>query len=188
MGSEGYLINEFLVTRTNRRADRWGGSWQNRMRLPLEILARTRAAGGPRIHHHLSPVDARPRRWRRHLGGGLDRPRPSSVQAPRSSTPASAGTKPGFRLSRRWSRAQLRPGSRAAFAARSSIPLVTSNRMADPAVADRILANGDRRPRFDGAPAARRPGFRRGSGERPRGRDQYLHRLQPGLPRPRVRE
>jgi 2,4-dienoyl-CoA reductase (NADPH2) len=46
MGSEGYFINQFLVARTNRRSDRWGGSWQNRMRLALEILGRTRAAVG----------------------------------------------------------------------------------------------------------------------------------------------
>src|SRR6186713_1884926 len=46
MGSEGYFINQFLVARTNRRADRWGGSWPNRMRLPLEILSRTRTAVG----------------------------------------------------------------------------------------------------------------------------------------------
>ena len=46
MGSEGYFINEFLAPRTNRRTDRWGGSLENRMRLPVEIVARTRAALG----------------------------------------------------------------------------------------------------------------------------------------------
>ncbi|MDX1626182.1 MAG: NADPH-dependent 2,4-dienoyl-CoA reductase, partial [Wenzhouxiangellaceae bacterium] len=42
MGSEGYLINEFLVTRTNQRDDAWGGSYEARMRFPVEIVERTR--------------------------------------------------------------------------------------------------------------------------------------------------
>ena len=59
MGSEGYFINQFLASRTNRRADRWGGSWPNRMRLPLEIVARTRAAVGREfiIIYRLSMLD-----------------------------------------------------------------------------------------------------------------------------------
>ncbi|MBK9151451.1 MAG: NADPH-dependent 2,4-dienoyl-CoA reductase [Saprospiraceae bacterium] len=47
MGSEGYLINQFIVQRTNHRTDRWGGSYENRIRFPLEIIRRTRAATGP---------------------------------------------------------------------------------------------------------------------------------------------
>jgi 2,4-dienoyl-CoA reductase (NADPH2) len=46
MGSEGYFLNQFLVTHTNRRTDGWGGSYQNRMRLPVETVARVRAAIG----------------------------------------------------------------------------------------------------------------------------------------------
>jgi 2,4-dienoyl-CoA reductase (NADPH2) len=46
MGSEGYLINQFLCARTNRRTDAWGGSIENRMRLPVEIVRRIRAAVG----------------------------------------------------------------------------------------------------------------------------------------------
>ncbi len=46
MGSEGYLINEFLVRRTNKRQDEWGGSYENRMRFALEIVRRTREAVG----------------------------------------------------------------------------------------------------------------------------------------------
>ncbi|WP_439816944.1 FAD-dependent oxidoreductase [Zavarzinia sp. CC-PAN008] len=46
IGSAGYLISTFLVERTNQRTDRWGGSWENRMRFPLEIVKRTRAAVG----------------------------------------------------------------------------------------------------------------------------------------------
>lgn len=46
MGSEGYLINQFLVTHTNKRTDQWGGSYENRMRFALEIMRRVRAAVG----------------------------------------------------------------------------------------------------------------------------------------------
>ncbi|MCU0803333.1 MAG: FAD-dependent oxidoreductase, partial [Rhodobacteraceae bacterium] len=46
MGSEGYFLNQFLVVRTNQRTDDWGGSYQNRMRLPVEVVGRVRAAVG----------------------------------------------------------------------------------------------------------------------------------------------
>jgi 2,4-dienoyl-CoA reductase (NADPH2) len=46
MGSEGYLLNQFLCARTNRRTDRWGGSIENRMRLPVEVVRRIREAVG----------------------------------------------------------------------------------------------------------------------------------------------
>ena len=46
MGSEGYLINQFLAPHTNRRTDRWGGSAENRMRFPVEVVRRTREALG----------------------------------------------------------------------------------------------------------------------------------------------
>ena len=47
MGSEGYLINQFLAARTNDRTDRWGGSAERRMSFPLEIVRRVREATGP---------------------------------------------------------------------------------------------------------------------------------------------
>ncbi|MCW2755246.1 MAG: 2,4-dienoyl-CoA reductase [Marmoricola sp.] len=46
MGSEGYLINQFLAERTNKRTDKWGGSAENRMRFPVEIVRRTRESVG----------------------------------------------------------------------------------------------------------------------------------------------
>ena len=46
MGSEGYFLNQFLVRHVNHRSDRWGGSYENRMRLPVETVARVRAAVG----------------------------------------------------------------------------------------------------------------------------------------------
>lgn len=49
MGSEGYLINQFIVSRTNQRQDDWGGCFANRMRFPLEVVKRIRAAVGDRF-------------------------------------------------------------------------------------------------------------------------------------------
>lgn len=62
MGSEGYLINQFLAPRTNRRTDRWGGSAANRRRLPFQVVRRTRAATGPDfiISYRLSVLDLVP--------------------------------------------------------------------------------------------------------------------------------
>ena len=59
MGSEGYLINQFLAARTNTRTDAWGGSVEKRQRLPIEIVRRTRAAVGREfiIIYRLSMLD-----------------------------------------------------------------------------------------------------------------------------------
>lgn len=59
MGSEGYLINQFIAKRTNHREDEWGGSYENRMRFPVEIVKRTRAAVGNNfiIIYRLSMLD-----------------------------------------------------------------------------------------------------------------------------------
>ena len=62
MGSEGYFINQFLAAHVNRRNDDWGGSYENRMRLPVEIVARTREAVGPDfiLIYRLSMLDLVP--------------------------------------------------------------------------------------------------------------------------------
>lgn len=59
MGSEGYLINEFIARRTNQRSDEWGGSYENRMRFPVEIVRRTRERVGTNfiIIYRLSMLD-----------------------------------------------------------------------------------------------------------------------------------
>jgi len=59
MGSEGYLINQFIVQKTNKRSDRWGGSFENRIRFPLEIVRRVREATGDKfiIIYRLSMLD-----------------------------------------------------------------------------------------------------------------------------------
>jgi len=62
MGSEGYLLNQFLTTRGNARDDKWGGAYENRMRYPLEVVRRVRAATGPNfiIVYRLSMLDLVP--------------------------------------------------------------------------------------------------------------------------------
>jgi 2,4-dienoyl-CoA reductase (NADPH2) len=62
MGSEGYLLNQFLAELTNHRTDDWGGSWANRMRLPVEIVRRIRAAVGDDflVVYRLSVLDLVP--------------------------------------------------------------------------------------------------------------------------------
>ncbi|WP_296418073.1 NADPH-dependent 2,4-dienoyl-CoA reductase [Pseudooctadecabacter sp.] len=62
MGSEGYFLNQFLVTHTNKREDRWGGSYENRMRLPVEVVRRVREAVGPDfiVIYRLSMIDLIP--------------------------------------------------------------------------------------------------------------------------------
>ncbi len=59
MGSEGYLINQFIVSKTNKRTDEWGGSFENRIRFPIEIVKQVREAVGPNfiIIYRLSMLD-----------------------------------------------------------------------------------------------------------------------------------
>ena len=62
MGSEGYFLNQFLVTHVNRRTDRWGGLYENRMRLPVEVVRRVRTAVGPDfiVIYRISLIDLIP--------------------------------------------------------------------------------------------------------------------------------
>ena len=62
MGSEGYLINQFLVSHTNKRKDRWGGTYENRMRLPVEVVKRVRKIVGSNfiVMYRLSMIDLIP--------------------------------------------------------------------------------------------------------------------------------
>jgi 2,4-dienoyl-CoA reductase (NADPH2) len=143
MGSEGYFINQFLVARTNRRADRWGGSWPGRMRLPLEILARTRAAVGREfiVIYRLSMLDL--------VEGGSRWA--EVVDLARSVEEAGAtiiNTGIGWHEARIPTIATMVPRAAFTWVTRRlkgvvSIPLVTSNRINDPAVAERVLAGGD---------------------------------------------
>ena len=142
MGSEGYFVNEFLVTRTNRRTDRWGGSTENRMRLPVEIVSRLREAVGRDfiIVYRISMLDLVP-------GGSTW---PEVVQLAKAIEAAGAtiiNTGIGWHEARVPTIATSVP--RAAFAwvtrklkGQVGIPLCTTNRINVPEVAERILAEG----------------------------------------------
>ena len=143
MGSEGYFINEFIVARTNRRSDRWGGSWPNRMRLPLEIVSRARAAVGRDfiLIYRLSMLDL--------VEGGSSWD--EVVELARAVESAGAtiiNTGIGWHEARIPTIATMVPRAAFAWVTRRlkgavGIPLVTSNRINDPAVAERVLAAGD---------------------------------------------
>jgi 2,4-dienoyl-CoA reductase (NADPH2) len=142
MGSEGYFINQFLTQRSNRRDDEWGGSFENRSRLALEIVARTRSAVGPDfiLIFRLSMLDLVEQ------GGSLD----EALSLARGVEKAGAtmiNTGIGWHEARIPTIATMVP--RAAFAwvteklkLEISIPVVATNRINDPAVAEQVLAAG----------------------------------------------
>ena len=142
MGSEGYFINQFLALRTNRRTDAWGGSFDNRSRLALEIVSRTRAAVGPDfiVIFRLSMLDLIDD------GSSLD----EALTLARGIERAGAtmiNTGIGWHEARIPTIATMVP--RAAFAwvtARLKleirIPVIATNRINDPAVAENVLAQG----------------------------------------------
>ena len=142
MGSEGYFINQFLVERVNKRTDRWGGSYENRMRLPLEIVRRVREAVGPEfiIIYRLSMLDLV------EDGSSWD----EVVLLAKEIEKAGAtiiNTGIGWHEARIPTIATKVP--RAAFTkvterlkGEVSIPLVTTNRINTPEVAEQVLAEG----------------------------------------------
>ena len=68
MGSEGYLINQFIALQTNHRDDEWGGVVSQSRPIPTRDRAPHTRGNRSELHHHLSPVDARSRRGRQQLG------------------------------------------------------------------------------------------------------------------------
>ncbi|MBO3276541.1 NADPH-dependent 2,4-dienoyl-CoA reductase [Pseudomonas schmalbachii] len=143
MGSEGYFINQFLVAHTNQRTDRWGGSYENRMRLPVEIVRRVREAVGRDfiIIYRLSMLDL--------IEGGSDWD--EIVLLAKAIEKAGAtiiNTGIGWHEARIPTIATKVP--RAAFTKVTAklrgeigIPLVTTNRINTPEVAEQVLAEGD---------------------------------------------
>jgi 2,4-dienoyl-CoA reductase (NADPH2) len=143
MGSEGYLINQFVAARTNTRDDAWGGSAERRMRFPIEIVRRTRAAVGEKfiIIYRLSMLDLvdNAQSW------------DEVVQLAKAIEAAGAtlmNTGIGWHEARVPTIVTSVP--RAAFVsvtrklkAEVSLPLITTNRINMPAVAERVLADGD---------------------------------------------
>ncbi|MCM5679698.1 NADPH-dependent 2,4-dienoyl-CoA reductase [Schlegelella sp. S2-27] len=142
MGSEGYFINQFLVQATNHRKDAWGGPYENRMRLPLEIVQRTREAVGPDfiLIYRLSMIDLVPG------GSSWD----EVVQLAKAVERAGAtiiNTGIGWHEARVPTIATSVPRGAFAWLTRKmkgevGIPLVTSNRINTPEVAEAILAEG----------------------------------------------
>ena len=147
MGSEGYLINQFIAAPTNRRSDQWGGDYSNRMRLPLEIVARTREAVGPDfiIIYRLSMIDLVPEgsSWDEvvQLGTAVAQGGASIVNTGigwhEARVPTIATSVP--RAAFAWVTKKMK----AEFTARGiATPLVASNRINTPEVAEAVLADG----------------------------------------------
>ncbi|HAC87568.1 MAG TPA: NADPH-dependent 2,4-dienoyl-CoA reductase, partial [Gammaproteobacteria bacterium] len=143
MGSEGYFINEFIVKRTNRRNDKWGGSYENRIRLPLEIVKRVRARLGENfiIIFRLSMLDL--------VEGGSNHQEVIKLgQALCNSGVTIINTGIGWHEAQVPTIAMKVP--RAAFTwvttqfrDKFSVPVITSNRINTPDVAEEVLARGD---------------------------------------------
>ncbi len=143
MGSEGYLINQFLVDRTNRRDDDWGGSYENRMRFPVAIVRAVRAAVGEDfiIIYRLSMLDliADGSSWDEieRLAKAVDEAGATLINTgigwheARIPTIATMVPRAGFS----WVTAKLRGVVDA--------PLITTNRINTPAIAEAVLARGD---------------------------------------------
>lgn len=143
MGSEGYFINQFLAAHTNQRTDRWGGSYENRMRLAVEIVRRVREAVGTDfiIIYRLSMLDLMEK------GSSWE----EVVQLAKAIETAGAtiiNTGIGWHEARIPTIATKVP--RAAFTkvtaklrGEVSIPLVATNRINTPEVAEQVLAEND---------------------------------------------
>ncbi|MAU47888.1 MAG: NADPH-dependent 2,4-dienoyl-CoA reductase [Yangia sp.] len=142
MGSEGYFLNQFLVTHTNRREDRWGGSYENRMRLPVEVMKRVRAAVGEDfiVIFRLSMIDLVP-------NGSTHEEVVQLAQAIEAAGASILNTGIGWHEARVPTIATSVP--RAGFAwvtkklmGKVGIPVITSNRINSPEVAEQVLAEG----------------------------------------------
>jgi 2,4-dienoyl-CoA reductase (NADPH2) len=143
MGSEGYLLNQFTVTRTNNRSDEFGGSMESRHRLPVEIVRRTRERLGPPflLMYRVSALDL--------VEGGA--PSDDIIQLAQAVQAAGAdilNTGIGWHEARIPTIAYVVPRAAWRFAAARikkavTIPVIVSNRINTPEVAEEILASGD---------------------------------------------
>ena len=142
MGSEGYLINQFIAPATNKREDRWGGSFENRIRLPLEILRRVRERVGTDfiVIYRLSMLDLIPdgstfdevvELGRRVENAGADIIN-TGIGWHEARVPTIATSVP--RGAYTWITERLKK--------ELSVPLVAVNRINTPEVAERIIADG----------------------------------------------
>ena len=142
MGSEGYFLNQFLVAHTNRRSDRWGGTYPNRMRLPVAVVTRVRAAVGANfiLIYRISLIDLVPdgSTWAevvqlaRAIEGAGASMLNTGIGWHEARIPTIATSVPRAAFS--WLTARLRP--------EVTIPVITSNRINTPDVAEGVLAAG----------------------------------------------
>ena len=142
MGSEGYFINQFLCAATNQRADRWGGAYENRMRLPVEIVRRVRDAVGPDfiLIYRISLIDLVP-------GGQTFDEVLTLAKAIEGAGASILNTGIGWHEARVPTIATSVPRAGWAWVTRKlmghvSVPVVTSNRINTPEVAEELLAGG----------------------------------------------
>ncbi|MCP5382491.1 MAG: NADPH-dependent 2,4-dienoyl-CoA reductase [Kordiimonadaceae bacterium] len=143
MGSEGYFINQFIAHRTNRRNDKWGGSYENRMRFPLEVVRRIREAVGNNfiIIYRLSMIDL--------VEDGSTLPEVIKLGKELENVGVNImNTGIGWHEARIPTIITKVP--RAAFTwvtakvkKSLSVPVITSNRINTPEVAETVLARGD---------------------------------------------
>ncbi|MCP3818256.1 NADPH-dependent 2,4-dienoyl-CoA reductase [Streptomyces sp. A3M-1-3] len=142
MGSEGYLINEFIASATNHREDRWGGSYENRIRFPLEIVRRVREHVGPDfiLIYRLSMLDLVP-------GGSSLEEVVTLAQRIEAAGATLINTGIGWHEARIPTIATSVPRGAYTWVTKKlmgsvSIPLITSNRINTPEVAEQLLAEG----------------------------------------------
>ncbi|MDZ4297328.1 MAG: NADPH-dependent 2,4-dienoyl-CoA reductase [Moraxellaceae bacterium] len=142
MGSEGYLINQFIAARTNHRDDEWGGSYENRIRFPVEIVRRVRERVGPNfiIIYRLSMLDLVE-------GGSTFQEVVQLAKAIEAAGATIINTGIGWHEARVPTIATKVP--RAGFTwvtqrmmGQVKIPLITTNRINTPEVAEQVLAAG----------------------------------------------
>jgi 2,4-dienoyl-CoA reductase (NADPH2) len=142
MGSEGYFLNQFLVEHTNKRTDRWGGSLENRQRLPVEVVRRVRAAVGDDfiLIYRLSMIDLIPQgqTWdevvtlARKIEGAGATILNTGIGWHEARVPTIATSVP--RRAFAWVTQKLM--------GEVGIPVITSNRINTPRVAEDVLAEG----------------------------------------------
>ncbi|HDU2645116.1 TPA: NADPH-dependent 2,4-dienoyl-CoA reductase [Yersinia enterocolitica] len=142
MGSEGYLINQFLTARTNQRNDEWGGDFTRRMRFAVEIVRAVRAATGPDfiLIYRLSMLDLV------EDGSSWDEIE-LLARAVEQAGATLINTGIGWHEARIPTIATMVPRAGFSWVTRKlmgkvNIPLITTNRINDPSVAEQVLTDG----------------------------------------------
>ncbi len=143
MGSEGYLINQFIAKKTNLRTDEWGGAYENRIKFPIEIIRRTREAVGENfiIIYRLSMLDLV-------QGGSTWEEVVQLAKAIESAGATIINTGIGWHESRVPTIGTVVPKAGFAWVTKKmmgevNIPLITTNRINMPDVAEKVLAEGN---------------------------------------------